>query len=205
MNDTGIVYILANPAMPGLVKIGKTFRGSTEARMVELYSSGVPVPFDCVYAAKVNNAEMAEKALHTAFGPYRINPKREFFEIVADQAIAVLRLLALEDATPQIEKESEQIDETSREAGERLRRSRPALNFIEMGIPTGSILQSIDCEEISTVATERTVNFRNEIVSLTRATRMVLGNDYDVAHTPHWTYNGRRLQEIYNETYRPQE
>jgi hypothetical protein len=205
MNDIGIIYILTNPAMPGLVKIGKTFRGSTEARMVELYSSGVPVPFDCVYAAKVNNAEMVEKALHTAFGPYRINPKREFFEIEADQAIVVLRLLALENATPQIEKESEQIDETSREAGERLRRSRPALNFIEMGIPTGSILESIECDETATVATERTVNFRNEIVSLTRATRMVLGNDYDVAPTPHWTYNGRILQEIYNETYRPQE
>ncbi len=97
MSDMGIIYILTHPAMPGLVKIGKTFRGSTEARMVELYASGVPVPFDCVYAAKVKDAEAVENALHNAFAPYRTHPKREFFEIEADQTVRILRLLALED------------------------------------------------------------------------------------------------------------
>ncbi len=202
MNDTGIIYILINPAMPGLVKIGKTLRGSTEARMGELYSTGVPVPFECVYAAKVNNAEIVENALHTAFDPYRINPKREFFEIEADQAITILRLLALENVTPQIEKESEQqVDETSREAGKRFREKRPSLNFTEMGIPTGSVLESVHGDETATVSSERLVTFRNETTSLTRATRMILENDYNVAPAPHWTYNGRSLRDIYNETY----
>lgn len=145
------------------------------------------------------------QAIHTAFAPYRINPKREFFEIEADQAVAILRLLAIEDVTPQIEKESEQIDPTSREAGERLRQRRPSLNFIEMGIPIGSILESIECDETAIVATERMVTFRNETMPLTRATRLALGIDYDVAPTPHWAYKGRLLRDIYNETYRPQE
>lgn len=43
---SGIVYVLSNPAMPGLVKIGKTTRGSVDARLSELYSTGVPVPFE---------------------------------------------------------------------------------------------------------------------------------------------------------------
>jgi hypothetical protein len=206
MPEPGIVYVLTNPAMPGLVKIGKTFRGSTEARMVELYSSGVPVPFNCLYAARVADAESVENALHIAFGPYRINPRREFFEIDPDQAIAVLRLLGLGDATPQIERESEQIDETSREAGERLqRRRRPSLNFVEMGIPLGAGLESVECGEVATVTTERTVTFRGENIPLTRATRLILNIDYDVAPTPHWTYNGKVLQDIYNETYRVEE
>lgn len=93
--EEGIVYILTNPAMPGLVKIGKTARGSVEARLSELYSTGVPVPFECAYAAKVTNQTVVEKAFHQAFAPYRINAKREFFEIEADQAISILRLVTI--------------------------------------------------------------------------------------------------------------
>ena len=48
--NTGIVYVLTNPAMPGIVKIGKTSRGSIDARLNELYSTGVPVPFECAFA-----------------------------------------------------------------------------------------------------------------------------------------------------------
>ena len=47
--ETGIVYVLTNPAMPGLVKIGKTSRSSVKGRLRELYSTGVPVPFECVF------------------------------------------------------------------------------------------------------------------------------------------------------------
>lgn len=205
MAEQGIVYVLTNPAMPGLVKIGATLRNSTEGRMVELYSTGVPVPFECVYAAKVKDADAAENALHIAFAPHRVNPKREFFEIEPEQAVVILRLLALEDATPQLEKESEQIDEASREAGEKLLSRRPPLNFVEMGIPVGSVLNSVDSDETATVVSERLVNFRGENVSLTLATKRILGIEYSVAPTPHWTFNGVSLRELYNETYRPQE
>ena len=41
----GLVYILANPAMPGLVKIGQTTNEIT-SRMNELNTTGVPLPFD---------------------------------------------------------------------------------------------------------------------------------------------------------------
>ena len=41
-NNRGIVYVLTNSAMPGLVKIGMTTRDSIDAMMKELYSTGVP-------------------------------------------------------------------------------------------------------------------------------------------------------------------
>ena len=50
---TGIVYVLTNPAMPGIVKIGRTTRGSIDVRLNELYSTGVPVPFECAFAGRV--------------------------------------------------------------------------------------------------------------------------------------------------------
>ena len=37
-----IVYVLTNPAMLGLVKIGKTTRLEVEDRMKQLFSTGVP-------------------------------------------------------------------------------------------------------------------------------------------------------------------
>ena len=45
-HNTGIVYVLSNRAMPGLVKIGMTTRHELDARLKELYTTGVPVPFD---------------------------------------------------------------------------------------------------------------------------------------------------------------
>jgi hypothetical protein len=84
IDTEGIVYVLTIPAIPGLVKIGKTARGSIDARLSELYSSGVPVPFECAYAAKVADQTTVEKSFHFAFAPYRINAKREFFPIEPD-------------------------------------------------------------------------------------------------------------------------
>ena len=46
----GSVYVLTNPAMPNMVKIGKTTR-DVELRLADLYSTGVPLPFDkCDYS-----------------------------------------------------------------------------------------------------------------------------------------------------------
>ena len=45
-HSTGIVYVLSNRAMPGLVKIGMTTRKELDTRLKELYTTGVPIPFD---------------------------------------------------------------------------------------------------------------------------------------------------------------
>ena len=73
--EYGIVYLLTNPYMPGLVKIGMTKQEDLEKRMKELYTTGVPVAFECQFACKVNNKDCAkiERALHTAFEPQRVN------------------------------------------------------------------------------------------------------------------------------------
>jgi hypothetical protein len=82
----GIVYVLKNPAMPGMVKIGMT-TNDINNRMNELNTTGVPLPFECLYACEVDDYKLVEKSLHIAFHPYRVNPKREFFNIEGEQAI----------------------------------------------------------------------------------------------------------------------
>ena len=81
--EYGIVYLLTNPVMPGLVKIGMTTQEDIDKRMKELYTTGVPVPFECKFACKVKKSDCLkiEKALHKAFDPQRINQNREFFRI----------------------------------------------------------------------------------------------------------------------------
>lgn len=76
--EYGIVYLLTNPVMPGLVKIGMTGQEDIDKRMKELYTTGVPVPFECQYACRVEKSDCAkiEKALHVAFAPQRVNVNR---------------------------------------------------------------------------------------------------------------------------------
>lgn len=206
INNQGIVYILTNPAIPNMIKIGMTTHEDVKLRMAQIYTTGVPLPFECVYAAKVLNYERVEKALHVAFGPDRVNPKREFFEIDPTQAIAIIKLMEIEDVTPKVANEKEEVDDIDREAGEAYaKKKRPRFSFSEMNIPVGSELVSVANGEVITVAGDRTVYFRGEETSLTGATRIILDNGYHVAPGPYWTYNGKKLREIYNETYQPQD
>jgi hypothetical protein len=127
---SGIVYVLSNPAMPGLLKIGHTTQ------------------------------EVARQS-------------------------------------------SADLDAASLQARDELAQRRPNLNFEEMGIPIGARLCAIKSGEFVTVTGPKKVRFDNEQedMSLTQATKRILGTEYSVAPTPHWTCEGRSLREIYNETY----
>jgi hypothetical protein len=196
-----IVYVLTNPAMHGLVKIGYTTQEDANARIGQLYTTGVPVPFKLEFACKVPNPEEVEKALHLAFAPSRVNPKREFFRIEPDQAIAILRLLHVQDATTEIEAQPTLVDEQSIVAAEQLKARRPNLDFEEMGIPVGAELRSAHTDAIATVESNRKVRFDDVVMSLTSATRLDMKLEYSVAPGPHWTYNGKTIREFYEETY----
>ncbi|MCG6112886.1 MAG: GIY-YIG nuclease family protein [Paracoccus sp.] len=80
----GYVYVLTNPTMPGVVKIGKTTR-SVEQRARELYHTGVPARF--AIAGQVCSPDCAdmERTVHKFFAEKRVTQQREFFRI-SDQA-----------------------------------------------------------------------------------------------------------------------
>ena len=75
----GIVYLLTNPTMADLVKIGQT-ESSLENRVRELSrASGVPLPFQVARASKVRDCKKVESLLHMAFGDHRVTDRKEFF------------------------------------------------------------------------------------------------------------------------------
>lgn len=208
-NSSQIVYVLSNPAMPGLVKIGKTTQLEVEDRMKQLYGTGVPVPFDCVFACQVKDASEVEKALHFAFGNVRINPNREFFRIEAERVVAVLKLLKVEDITVQFEAKLEaEVTSADKQSAENMKNlKRPKMNFHELGIPNGSVLVSKDGQMQVTVVDEKKVDLNGTVCSLTAATRKLLElpDDYPLQPSPHWTFNGKTIKEIYEEFHSKEE
>jgi len=202
MTSEGIVYVLTNPAIPGMVKIGNTSRGMN-ARLNELYSTGVPLPFECAYAARVPDEGAVDQAFHLAFGPYRVNPKREFFSIEPEQAIALLRLMEIEDVTPSIQREADSVDVEAKSSADRLKRSRrPVMNYLEMGLPLGASLVYQDGTTTCTVVDGRHVIFNGEQRFLSAITAELMGMPGQPVHGGrYWSWGGRNLLELYEETY----
>ena len=202
----GIVYLLTNPCMPGLVKIGMTTQEDIDKRMKELYTTGVPVPFECQFACKVKNTDCAkiEKALHTAFDPQRVNKNREFFRINVEQAKAILELFHHTDVTEEVtdEIQSDLTDE-DKAASAKAQFHRPPLNFYEMGMQKGDTLVWKDDPTITVIiASDRKVIYEGTETSISSLSAKLKG--YKVKYIspgPHWLYKDKLLNDIYDETY----
>jgi hypothetical protein len=193
---TDIVYILTNPVIPDLIKIGRTT--NLEERLRSLSShSGVPVPFECYYACEVSDSQDVERRLHGAFGDHRINPKREFFRINPERVQMILEALSLNDVTPTSDVvEDEEDIETLRRANER----RPVFKFSIVDVPIGAILHFIKDEAVTcTVVDEKRVDFEGSITSLSDAARTMLhrhGGKLTAAQGPlYWIYENETLTE----------
>ena len=201
----GIVYVLTNPAMPRMVKIGRTGR-EIDARLSDLYTTGVPLPFECEYAARVKDQNEVESAFHLAFGPYRVNPKREFFNIEPEQAITLLKLMALEDVTPVVQKEAESVDIEAKASTEKFKKARrPNLNLWTMGFMGEEVLFN-DGKTKAKVVYDGWIepegyNPDDGKVSLTSYTKQLLSLPADARPNikPYWLLNGKTLTELYNE------
>jgi hypothetical protein len=118
--SNGIIYILANPAMIDpetkgpIVKIGITQDLAT--RLSTLYSSGVPLPFQCIFACEVENYNVVEKDLHNALKDYRVNVKREFFNIDPNLIIPLLKhFVGFREITLEVEEEIVKLDDSTEE------------------------------------------------------------------------------------------
>lgn len=85
----GYVYILTNPSMPGIVKIGRTSR-SVDGRAAELYQTGVPLPFVVETQVFSPDCVSLERSVHDDMAKLRLNGGREFFRSAVEDAECVL-------------------------------------------------------------------------------------------------------------------
>lgn len=192
-----IIYILTNPVIPDLIKIGRTINLEERVRSLSSHS-GVPVPFEVYYACVVSNSIKVEKHLHDGFGDHRVNPKREFFRINPERVLSILKLVALEDVTPNndyVENKEEQQSLNK----ERSRRSNFTFSSVEISV--GSVLHFVRDENITVkVVDDRNVEFEGEITSLTQSSLKLLNRDHgwnstSVTGPRYWVYENETLSE----------
>ena len=83
----GYIYVLSNPSfIDEVIKIGRSF-SDPEKRCSELFTTGVPTPFNIEFKLYVNNVILLENKVHNILDIYRIYSKREFFKIDKNEAI----------------------------------------------------------------------------------------------------------------------
>ncbi len=96
----------------------------------------------------------------------------------------MLELMVVENVTPQLQKEADSVDESTKEDSRKLKSRRPVQNYLEMGIPAGSVLEftrgSVTCE----IVTGHKVRFDGEEYSLTALTKKLLETECPLQPSP---------------------
>ena len=192
-----IIYVLTNPVMPDLIKIGRTI--NLEERLRSLSShTGVPVPFEVYFACTVADANKVEKSVHDAFGDHRVNQRREFFRLNPERVISVLQLVALEDVTPAADIVNDAEEQKSLDK-ERSRRSN--FKFSSANVPVGSVLTFVRDEGITaTVLDDRNVEVEGVVTSLSQSALNILTTNFGKTWTTvrgpdYWVYENETLSE----------
>ena len=192
-----IIYVLTNPVMPDLVKIGKTTNLEDRIRSLSAHT-GVPIPFEVFYACEVVDANKIERHLHDGFGDHRINPRREFFRINPERVLSILQLLAIREVTPG---EDFVTDVEEQQSLVKERERRESFRFSLVGIHAGATLRFVRNEDITvTVLNDRQVEFEGVATSLSAAAGKVLTRNYDwstakVQGPLYWVYENKTLSE----------
>lgn len=210
MSDTthGFIYVLTNRYMPGLVKIGMTTQ-TIKARMRNLYGTGVPVQFECVFAFSVpaNDLHNVERLIHLTYDNVRANPHREFFEIDdIEKLIIWLRGLCdafhlHEEITNEVNAELNNVSFDDKAYEEEIKAEKRAraknFTFNALGVAIGTTLyykrdQSITC----VVCEDNQVCHNNRVLSLSALSKELVG--YHVRPTPLWSLeDGTLLIDLY--------
>lgn len=176
----GIIYILTNESMPGLIKIGIT--NNIKQRLQSLDTTSVPTPFKLHYAVEIEDYVQKERLIHQGYAKDRIRSSREFFKIEAENATAMLKALGGSEV------ESQFIDISIDEEGKTVstdeydsRLPQIAITTFDMlNIPLGSELKFTRNEElVCNVSESRKVEYNGEIYSLSTLTRNLLKANYN--------------------------
>ena len=97
--EGGFVYILTNSKMPGIVKIGSTRLHPIQRARQLSSSTGVPAQFQVIAFQRFEDELRAERELQARFNRYRVDARREFYELTAEEAQEALLGLQRETYT----------------------------------------------------------------------------------------------------------
>lgn len=208
----GYIYIMTNPCLHDMVKIG--YASDVEARRKQLSTTALPFEYE-IYATYETSGQLEDKKLHELIDT--LNPKlrlaknREFFAIPAEKAYRLLEAIAIISGSAEKLKrvapiQGEASASSSRRqthsSGSSGRKQRPAINFQKCGIPVGAELVFIDDDSVrATVvdAEKNKVEYNGETTSLSPLAEK-LRNVSAIQGASVFTYNGKKITDIAEET-----
>jgi hypothetical protein len=167
--NPGYVYILINPSMPGLIKIGKTLRDSRE-RARELWTTGIPTPFQVAFEIFSEEHGNLEASIHHELADFRVLGNREFFRYPLDKAIRLLQELN----SPPTTKESIFVAE---DITDRLRKKYPL--YLKPDIVSIRLVQPGDRVWLELTQEEERVGYLKDQTITRKDLGFICGDDYD--------------------------
>lgn len=190
----GFIYIMTNPALKGMVKIG--YATDVEARRKQLSTTALPYEYE-VYATYETSGNLEDKKLHKMIDnlnpDLRVSKSREFFVMTPEEAYELLESIATISGT------KEKLKKLKASEKKKQQIHRPAVNFSDCGIPVGAKLVFIDDPDVvATVVSDRKVEYAGNITSLSAIAKDIKG--YPVSGPNMFTYNGKRVVDIAEET-----
>jgi len=170
----GIIYVLTNDVMPGIIKIGQTT--NLEQRMRSLDTTGVPMPFRCHFAIEVDGYEAKERLLHDTFSDHRCRANREFFKLAPERAMSALKLCGGREIMLNNVMIGETGEIQENERTERIEREiRGKFKFSMADVPMGAELTfTRDDSKKCIVVSDQQVEYEGNRYSLTGLAKILL-------------------------------
>lgn len=192
----GYIYIMTNPALTGMVKIG--YATDVEARRQQLSTTALPYDYE-VYATYETPGKLEDKKLHKLIDnlnpDLRVSKNREFFVMAPEDAYELLESIAMISGSQ--DKLVRVVPVTSAASDQKVK--KPPMNFAKCGIPVGAELVFIEDPTIKVIVVDdRKVQYNDNLTSLSAVAGEIKG--YNVAGPRFFTYNGKLIADIAEET-----
>ena len=190
----GFIYIMTNPALKGMVKIG--YAKDVEARRKQLSTTALPYEYE-IYATYETSGNLEDKKLHKMIDnlnpDLRISKNREFFVLAPEDAYELLEAIATISGT------KDKLKKVKVAPAKKQKTKRPPVNFAKCNIPVGAELVYVeDSNVVATVVNDRKVLYNNEITSLSAISDRIKG--YSTSGPTFFTYQGKTISQIAEET-----
>ena len=190
----GYIYIMTNPALHDMVKIG--YATNVEQRRKQLSTTALPYDYE-VYATYETPGHLEDKKLHKMIDnlnpDLRVSKNKEFYVMTPEDAYELLESIAVISGSQDklkrvVEKENKQV------------LKKPPINFFKCGLKVGDKLVFIENPEVVvTIQSEHKVLYKDQITSLSAIVQSIK-NMTTAAGPSYFTHNGEPLVDIANRT-----
>ncbi|MDO4815743.1 MAG: GIY-YIG nuclease family protein [Bacillota bacterium] len=193
----GYIYIMTNPALQDMVKIG--YATNVEARRQQLSTTALPYEYE-VYATYETSGNLEDKKLHKMIDnlnpDLRVSKNREFFVMAPEDAYELLEAIATISGSKD---KLKRVKALSSAANTQVVR-RPPIDFYKCGLKDGDeLVCTEDPSVVAIVKGEHKVLYKNELTSLSAIMRTIKSYK-SIAGPSFFTYKGEPLVTIAERT-----